>query len=325
MKSLWLVLGVIAVLFACAGSASAATIPGQYIVVLKNGTDTSAAVKKARSLGGSITAQYRHALKGYAAQLSPGQLAKVEADRNVFFVSPDSEIHAATKPGPPPPQPPQQVTSAVRRIDSDESSTVSGDGSGSVPINAAVIDSGIDRTHPDLNVVGGFNCASGSASDWSDRDGHGTMVAGFLGALDNAIGYVGVAPGARLWAVRVLNPTGTSSSSKVICGLDWVAATGSDADATNDIAVANMSLSGLEQADDGNCGRDSKNALHQAVCGAVAQGVVVVAAAGNDSVDFAATGKQNTPALGPAVYDEVLHSDCDGRQGRPTGRTRWRV
>jgi Subtilase family len=90
--------------------------------------------------------------------------------------------------------------------------------------------------------VGGADCAPGQGFD--DRDGHGTFVGGMLGARDNSFGVVGVAPGARLWSIRGANADGYIADSWLICGLDFVAATRSDADPSNDIAVANMSLSG---------------------------------------------------------------------------------
>jgi len=107
----------------------------------------------------------------------------------------------------------------------------------------AVIDTGIDFQHPDLNVVGGVNCTGSilrptCVAGGDDDHYHGTHVAGIIGALDNDIGVVGVAPGARLWAVKVLNKNGSGWSSWIIAGIDWVAAN------ANTIAVANMSLGG---------------------------------------------------------------------------------
>jgi subtilisin len=92
-----------------------------------------------------------------------------------------------------------------------------------------VIDTGVDFQHPDLNVVDGVNCSGSpsllpSAKGGDDDHYHGTHVAGTIAALDNGIGVVGVAPGARIWAVKVLNKRGSGYSSWIIAGIDWVAA-----------------------------------------------------------------------------------------------------
>jgi subtilisin len=89
----------------------------------------------------------------------------------------------------------QILPAGIDRIDADRTSTRSGDGRGSVNINVAVLDTGIDIEHPDLNVVGGKDCTSGSGFD--DPNAHGTHVAGTIAARDDDIGVVGVVPGAR--------------------------------------------------------------------------------------------------------------------------------
>src|SRR5688500_20312430 len=86
-----------------------------------------------------------------------------------------------------------------------------------VSVYAAWSDTAGNYTHPDLNIWAWTNCTS-SPND-SDDDGHGTHVGGTIGALNNDIGVVGVAPGARLWNVRVLND-GWGYDSWIICGLD---------------------------------------------------------------------------------------------------------
>jgi subtilisin family serine protease len=177
--------------------------------------------------------------------------------------------------------------------------------------NVAILDSGIQPDHPDLNVVGGVNC-NGPGTSYADDWYHGTMVAGFVGALDNGIGRVGVAPGVRLFAVRVLNKHGSGSTADLLCGLDWVTSTRTDADPTNDIAVGNMSLGQVRSdADDGNCGRTDGSLVHQAICRSVAAGVTYVAGAGNSAIDL--------KDVEPASYDEVLAAtgiaDSDGKPG----------
>lgn len=295
------VVGVLVVAAHFAPIAKAENVPGQYIVVLKDGTDVSAAAQRARAAGGEVLAEYRHALRGYLAKLSPVALTVLQADSRILFISPDEEVTAGG----------QTLPTGVDRIEGDRSSTRSGNGRGSVNVNVAVIDSGIDVDHPDLNVVGGVDCTSGKGFD--DPHGHGTAVASILAARDNGTHIVGVAPGARLWAVRVLDKHGVANFGNIICGIDWVTGTRTDADPTNDIAVANMSIVSFKTdfVDDGQCGRTVKDAWHLAVCGSVAAGVTYVVGAGNDGLDFEGTL--------PATYDEVLTTaavtDLDGRPG----------
>ena len=92
-----------------------------------------------------------------------------------------------------------------------------------VDADVAVVDTGIAPL-ADLNVVGGYNCSSSDPTAWRDGNGHGTHVAGTIGAIDNATGVVGVAPGVRLWAVKILNDSGVGLLSSYVCGLDrWIA------------------------------------------------------------------------------------------------------
>lgn len=201
----------------------------------------------------------------------------------------------------------QVIPTGIKRVDAPQSSTAAGDGSGKVNADIAILDSGIYKQHKDLNISGGRNCKGRDKKAWSDGDGHGTHVTGTAAAKDNSIGVVGVAPGARLWAVKVLNNRGVGSFSSAICGIDWVTAKNTDGDTTNDIEVANMSLGAtVSGSDDNNCGWVGSNAaaaMHQAICDSVA--------AGNDSKDFLADV--------PAAFDQVLTAtamaDFDGKPG----------
>jgi subtilisin len=301
----FLAVGVIAVLLTCAGSASATPIPGQYIVVLKDGTNPAAAAAKYNVTPSAV---YTTALKGYAAALSKAQLNKVSSDAATDYVNQDESFTVGDKPTATttPPQPPQFIDSSRRRIGALESPTAKIDGIDErVNADVAVLDTGIDSTHPDLNVVGGVDCAPGHGSEDQDPvDAHGTMVGGFAAAIDNAIGEVGVAPGARLWAVRVMNQNGFGADSRIVCGIDWVTR---HADV---IDVANMSLGGrLNKID--SCEKKSRYAYHKAICSSVAAGVTYVVAAGNETIDAG--------AVKPAAYPEVITvsamADNDGKPG----------
>jgi len=148
---------------------------------------------------------------------------------------------------------------------------------------AWIIDSGIDGTHPDLNVNATLSRNYSTGNSWNDGNGHGTHVAGTIAAKNNTIGVIGVAAGAEVVAVRVLNNAGSGTTSGVIAGVDYVAQT------ANGQGVANMSLGG-----------GPSNALDQAVINAAATGVKFTLAAGNESDDV--SGHSPARANGPNVY-----------------------
>ena len=255
----------------------------RYIVVLH---DDASAGRVARAHGNAygldVAHVYRAALKGYSAVMTPAQAAEVAADSRVEFVQVDGVAHASA----------QSLPTGINRANADVSPTAqAGNGSGTVDVDVAVIDTGIDLDHPDLNVytAGAKNCSTGTSAD--DGNGHGTHVAGTIGAEDDTTGVVGMAPGARVWPVRVLNNRGSGSWSDIICGIDYVAAHSAE------IEVANMSLGGTG-SDDGNCGNTNNDGMHKAICGAVAKGVTFVVAAGTETDDAAKHV--------PAAYDEVI-------------------
>ncbi len=291
-------------------------VPDQYIVIFKDGVANPTAKARGLAVAHGLTVKYvySHALKGFAAVIPPGRLAAVQADPDVAFVTPDRVVSIA-KPGKGKPggsQPAQVIPTGIDRIDAELSATAKIDGVDErVDVDVAVIDTGIDLDHPDLNVVGGYNCARGKGYD--DGNGHGTHVAGTIGALDNDIGVVGVAPGARLWAVRVLDRSGSGTWSSVICGVDWVTA---NADV---IEVANLSLGGTG-TDDGLSCSQTQDALKKALCNAEAAGVVLAIAAGNDADDAA----NHVPAAYPVGLTVSALADFDGQPGgagAPTCRT----
>ena len=277
-----------------------------YIVSLRPGAgdpDVFAARAAAR-LGLTVLDSYHHAVVGFAASMTPATASALAADPLVESIEPDRPIHSAG----------QTVPTGVERIDTELSKTASIDDIDEprVNVNVAVLDTGIDTSHPDLNVAGGGTCAK--SRNYDDHYGHGTHAAGIIGALDNHIGVVGVAPGANMYGVKVLDDQGNGTTRELLCGIEWVTATRFDSDHHNDIDVANLSLGGTG-SDDGHCGDNDGDILHKAVCKSVAAGVTYVVAAGNDHEDAS--------HLIPAAYREVITvsalADSDGRPGGKGG------
>jgi serine protease len=141
-------------------------------------------------------------------------------------------------------------------------------------VNVAVIDTGIDLAHPDLKraYAGGYNTLS-PADPPQDDNHHGTHVAGTIAATDNGFGVVGAAPDVRLWAVKVLDQTGNGDSEHVAAGLDWILSKKKELGGN---WIANLSLGSVLES-------DVEAAMFAR---AIAEGVAVMAAAGNSALEF---------------------------------------
>ena len=282
-------------------------VPGDYIVLLEDEVENPSAV--ADDLSGDLDLQttsiYDDAIEGFAAEVPSAELSELRADPRVEAVVQDRVVKATAQSSP----------TGIRRVDADQSSALAGNGTGVVDADIAVLDSGISKGHTDLNLAGGTNCTGGNKSAYSDGDGHGTHVAGTAAARDNDIGVVGVAPGARLWAVKVLGNDGSGTTSTLICGIDWVTGKNTDGVSSNDIEVANMSLGvTVSGSDNGACGWDRDRtiaALHQAVCESVDAGVFYAVAAGNERENF----NKNVPASFDQVLAVTAMADFDGDPG----------
>jgi subtilisin family serine protease len=195
-------------------------------------------------------------LHGYSAVIPNDRVAALRSEATVSYVEADGEATIAA----------QTLPWGIDKIDADVSSTQAGNGSGAVTnARVYVIDTGVDRNHPDLNVVSFVNFAKGQNTDCN---GHGTHVAGTIAAKDDAQGVVGVAPGAPIYAVKVLKCSGSGSWSMVISGINWVTANhGAN-------AVANMSLGG-----------GASQAVDDAVRNSAASGVFYAVSAGNSGAN----------------------------------------
>jgi len=273
------------VLLVILAPAAMATPPDlmRYIVVLHDDVDNPGEIGReiARLAGGRVGFIYENAIKGFSIQIPEQALAGVEKNPHVKYVDTDYVRYAFAQTSP----------TGIQRIFADNNTEIDIDGTDDyrVDVDVAVIDTGIDFQHPDLNanVYDSVNCTSSIFSPTCVQGGdddhyHGTHVAGTIGALDNGKGVVGVAPGARLWAVKVLNKRGSGWSSWIIAGIDYVAAN------ADKIEVANMSLGGGGYS----------QAEYDAIQGAVNKGVAFAVAAGNEDDDAA--------NYSPGGFDNVI-------------------
>lgn len=258
-------------------------VPGRYIILLKEGVDADTV---ARRHGLVVEHRYEKVVRGFSAGGGLGKFQALKDDSDIVLVEPDRIVETFA----------QTLPTGVHRIDADLSGTAKINGTDErVDVDIAIIDTGIQGNHPDLNVVGGYNCTGRKTSDWKDGNGHGTHVAGTAAAKDDGNGVVGVAPGARLWSVRVLGSNGSGFLSWVICGVDWVTKNAGTID------VANMSLGG----------EFVSTALNEALAKSIAAGVTYAVAAGNSDKDAASF----SPANHPDVLAVSALADSDGRCG----------
>ena len=270
-------------------------IPNQYIVVLKDDSIINAESfqNNIQNLGGNIMSIYQNVLNGFSITIpDENVLEMIKQNPQVAYVEQDFAIKAFS----------QTLPTGINRVDGDLSVTRSGDGKGSVNADIAILDTGIDLNHPDLNVYRDISFIS-SANSGMDDNGHGTHVAGIAAAKDNSAGVVGMAPGARLWAVKILDRNGGGSISTLLKGIDYVT------QHANEIDVVNLSL---------GCECNSE-ALDTAISNSIKSGVTYVVAAGNDG--------RNAEMISPANHPDVITvsaiSDSDGKCGGKGPSTKY--
>ena len=211
-------------------------------------------------------------------------LERIQNDPNVAYVEPVQIFGIES----------QTIPTGIDRSGADKSSTMPGNGEGNVSdVTVAIIDTGVDLDHPDLNVILNETFVAG-APNGDDDNGHGTHVSGIVAAKDNSEGVVGVAPGANLVALKVLDHNGRGTTPDIIRAIAWVTAH------SESIDVVNMSLGG------GN-----SQAMNDAIDKAVDSGVTFVVAAGNDHRDAITS----SPANSPDVITVSAIADSDGKCG----------
>ena len=236
-----------------------ATKQASYDEKLKEVKSVADVMLKSLNVNYELKESYGEVFKGFTVRLTSDDAAKLNKDSRIKFMEPDRVVMLA-KPVKPTPTPTgEEIPWGIARV---------GYGNG-VGKTAWIIDSGIDLDHPDLNVdVARSKDFTGSRKGADDENGHGTHCAGTVAAIDNEIGVVGVAAGAKVVAVRVLDRRGSGAYSGVIAGVDYVASAAQAGDA------ANMSLGG-----------PVSDALDAAVYAASQKGIYFALAAGNESDD----------------------------------------
>ena len=263
-----------------------------YIVVLTD--DAPPPAEHAVSVDAAPEHVYGHAIDGYSAHLDAAQVAELERDPDVAYITPDQRIELLD----------QSVPTGVRRVFADENPAI-GIGSGDeqvVDADIAILDEAVEPL-ADLNVVDRVSCPAYVAcvprTDNTYVMDHGTHVAGIAAARDNGHGVVGVAPGARIWSVQVCS-VGFCMLSNLLGGVDYVTAH------ADEIEVANMSLGGFT---------GDTRALDEAITASVDAGVVYTVAAGNEGID----AESIYPARHPDVVTVGALGDVDGEPGGTGG------
>lgn len=262
---------------------SGSIIEGQYIVLYKNTADASSVsasrvarmnrdvLQENQINASAIKASFTGDAGGFVAKLTPAQAGDLKNDPAIDRVEPDRIIALGTCFTV---VAPTLITWSVNKVGY-------GDGTGKT---AWIIDTGIDFEHPDLNVdqTKSKSFVTGVTSA-DDENGHGTHVAGIIGAKNNTFGILGVASGANLVSLKVLDKDGKGTLSSIIQALSYINANAKAGD------VVNMSL-GEDQVSD---------ILDQQVQATAAKGILIAIAAGNEgkAANLYSPGRANAPNI----------------------------
>ncbi|WP_223700984.1 S8 family peptidase [Sutcliffiella deserti] len=248
---------------------SSANEKKEYLIGFNNKASATSSKNLVTAAGGDVEHEFQY-MKVLHVTLPEKAAEALKKNPNIAFVE-ENLVYQATA---------QTTPWGVTHIKADKAHASNITGTG---VKVAILDTGIDASHSDLNVKGGASFVSGEPNALTDGNGHGTHVAGTVAALNNTTGVLGVAYNADLYAVKVLSESGSGTLSGIAQGIEWSIA--------NNMDVINMSLGGSS----------GSTALQQACDNAYANGIVVVAAAGNSG----SRGKRNTIGY-PAKYSSVI-------------------
>jgi subtilisin family serine protease len=281
-------------------SADGGIIEGQYVVLLtENATTLKSTVRNYQEAQAQMHSEMQKILQasgisakeplqlyvasteGFAVKLSKEEALELGNNPKVLGVWPDKLVVLA-KPSVPTPLPAEVVPPGISRVGGGATYTGTR--------KAWIIDTGIDLDHPDLNVdvASGKTFVSRTTTP-DDDNGHGSHCAGIVAAIDNTVGVVGVAAGAKVVPVKVLDKRGSGAMSTIIAGVDYVTANGLSGDAVN------MSLGG-----------GVYDPLDLKVIAMGAKGLFVALAAGNETDD----ANNHSPARANGVNIYTV-SACD--------------
>ena len=241
-----------------------------------------------RSFDGDIRYSY-HIIPAIAASIPESAIGGLSRNPHVIAVQPDIEIRAVD----------DYMPWGIARIGADVVQDAGNTGSG---IKVAIIDTGVDYNHPDLSsafgTIKGYDFVNGD-TDPMDDNGHGTHVAGIIAADDNDVGIVGVAPGVELYALKVLDSTGSGSFSNVVAALEW-ATGGSTLPGSVCVDITNNSYGSSQDPDYWYHWLGLPGLVETAFSLSYYQdGVLNVAAAGNEYAG-------EDTVIYPARYDSVI-------------------
>ncbi len=275
-------------------------VPDSWIFVMQSDTDVttleSTVTKKVGK--GKLKHVYKHGLKGFSVEMSAQQVKKLaDETAGVAYVVPNSYVEVAgkmslkgQKAGPSE----QTIPYGITRVNGGQ---YKGNNM------AWVIDSGVDSRHEDLRVHKGKSTSIiDNSRGLTDGQGHGTHVAGIIGARDNGVGVVGVAPGVTIASVKVLDDNGKGTVDNIIAGLDYAASRARGGD------VINLSLSG-----------GYNKALNDAVLRASETATVVVAAGNyrNNATNYSPASTEGANVMTISAIDSEDVFNQSSNHGNP--------